>query len=68
MTFAISFFLSTEKGSAVLGCNRISQMQCAMELIKFSGNWMHKLRADLPGTVPKAANFFSAAFLLFPLF
>lgn len=62
------FFFSTEKGSAVLGLNGIRQTQCAMELIKFCGNWMHELRADLAGTVPKAANCFSEVFLLFALF
>lgn len=62
VTFEISFFLSTTKGSAVLGCNRVSQMQCAAGLIKFCGNWMHKLRADLAGTAPKAVNCFQQLF------
>lgn len=43
VAFMIYFFFPTEKGSAVLGLNGISQTQCAMELIKFCGNWMHEL-------------------------
>lgn len=67
VTFLISSFLSTENVSAFLGCNRISQMKCATELIKFCGTWMQELRADLAGTVPRAANCFLLASLSFAL-
>lgn len=68
VTFTISSFLSTEKGSAVQECSRIRQMQCATALIKFCGSWTQELRADLAGTVPKAANCSLAAFSSFALF
>ena len=60
-------FLSREKVPAILRCNRTSQIECALESIKFCRNGMHELRADLARSVPRAANCFSAVFLLFSL-